>query len=125
MVVALGSGEVFTREGDPGFEDMVGLVVTGEAVGEGLAEEVEGGYEFRSEACLIMAKGAEDDRAGGEAEGLEGSGRAFDPGVEVGLCPLFESQEADGHGIFAGRKGKVRTEVVVGKAGVTTFYKCL
>lgn len=119
---ALVAGQVFAREGRPGFGKEGGEVAAAEAGGKGIAEEVEGGGKVHAGGCFIMAERAEDDGVRGDGQGAKHLHRAVDPGVEVGLDALFEIEQAMGKGIWSGRQWKIRTEIIVGEESIPAFY---
>jgi hypothetical protein len=116
------AGKVFIGEGGPGLIYKVRAVAAVEAGGEGLAEEVDCGWEFRSDGCLIVAKGADDDGIGGEQQGGQEVGGVADPGIEIGLGTLFEFYQAGRIVVRSGCQWKIWTEVIVRKIAVIAFY---
>jgi hypothetical protein len=120
--LALLAGQVFAREGRPGFGQQGGKVAAAEVNGKGMAEEVEGGGKIRAGGCFVVAEGTEDDGIGREGQGAEQLDGAIDPGVEVGLDTLFEIEQAMGKGIFSGCQWKIWTEVEVGEESIPAFY---
>ena len=72
-----------------------------EVAGEGVAEEIKGGGKH-ADGHLIVMKGAENDGIRSKGDPVQCFDGGFDPGTEVGLCTVFEFQEAAGDHIFSG-----------------------
>jgi len=86
-----------------------------ELMGEGLTEAIEGGGGIGLGAGLFMPEGADDDGIGRKDDrGLEEPAEgAVNPAIKVGLGAAFEFEQAAGHVIDAGAKGKVLATIEV------------
>jgi len=65
---AFAAGEVFVRQGRPGFGKESWEIAAAEVCGEGLAQEVEGGGEVRAGGCFVMAERTNNNGVGRKVE---------------------------------------------------------
>ena len=102
-------GKVFSAEGRVDFEQEGGEVATVKMMGEGFAEDIQGGRKCCA-GCrggsggtgsregigdcgddgFVVMEGTEDDGIGRKGDLLQYFHRAIDPGVEIGLGAAFE-----------------------------------
>jgi len=119
---AFRSGEGFYFAGSSFFADQGWTVGRLEMIGQSLAQEVEcGGLVIPGGSFLVM-EGTENDgtwRKGDPACHLQ---RAIDPGIQVRLSSLLESQQTTGKIVGSRQPGQIVAQEIMGVVDLFIYY---